>query len=190
MVTTPAGLSNASDERLVEECLKGNQDAWAALLGKYRRLIYSIPLKYGIPRDDANDIFQQACVQLLRSLGQLRDSKSLAAWLIKVTTHLCYYWISRESRMEPADLDLDWARAPEMPEDLLRKLEEEQLFRQAISHLNPRCRELLRMLFFETPAKPYAALAKELGLASGSIGFVRMRCLEKLRSQLEEGGML
>jgi RNA polymerase sigma factor (sigma-70 family) len=181
--------SYRSDEALVKECLDGNQDAWVALLEKYKNLIYSIPFKYGIARDDANDIFQQTCVQLLGHLGQLRDAKSVAAWLIKVTTHLCIYWTSRESRMESADMDLDFGRAPEMPEDLLRKLEEEQLLRDAMSRLDPRCRELLRLLFFETPSMPYAALAKQFGLASGSIGFTRLRCLQQLRRLLEEGGL-
>jgi RNA polymerase sigma factor (sigma-70 family) len=178
-----------SDEALVKDCLNGNQEAWVALLDKYKNLIYSIPLKYGISRDDANDIFQQTCVQLLRGLGQLRDSKSVAAWLIKVTTHLSFYWISRESRRESAGMDSDLSRAPEIPEDALRKLEEEQLLRNAMSRLDPRCRELLRLLFFETPTVPYAVVAKEFGLASGSIGFTRLRCLQQLRRLLEEGGL-
>lgn len=173
----------------MKDCLNGNQDAWVALLDKYKSLIYSIPLKYGIPRDDANDIFQQTCVQLLRRLGQLRDSKSVAAWLIKVTTHLSFSWLSRESRMESVDIDLDFGRGPEMPEELLRKLEEEQLLRDAMARLDTRCRELLRLLFFETPTVPYAVVAKEFGLASGSIGFTRLRCLQQLRRLLEEGGL-
>jgi len=39
-----------SDERLVKECLNGNPDAWAAILEKYQKLIYSVPIKYGLPR--------------------------------------------------------------------------------------------------------------------------------------------
>ena len=44
---------SASDRRLVAACLKGNEQAWAALVFKYRRLIYSIPLKYGGTKEDA-----------------------------------------------------------------------------------------------------------------------------------------
>jgi RNA polymerase sigma factor (sigma-70 family) len=174
----------------VKECLNGNQEAWAALLGKYRNLIYSIPLKYGLPHDDANDIFQQVCVQLLRRMGDLRDFNTLPAWLIKVTSHLCSYWIARGRRFEPVDSEEDWGRAPEVPDQILRELEQEQVFREALARLKPRCRELLRMLFFETPPVPYATAAKQLGLATGSIGFIRMRCLQTLRKQLEEWDFL
>ena len=45
-----------SDERLVEECIRGNQDAWSVLIEKYKKLIYSIPVKWQLPREDANDI--------------------------------------------------------------------------------------------------------------------------------------
>jgi len=176
------------DHGLVRECLKGNQDAWAALLQKYRNLVYSIPLKYGLSSDDAHDIYQQACLQLLRRLGDIRDFDSLPAWLIKVTTHLCFYWISKEKRFEPAALETDWGPAPEVPEQMMRELEQEQIFHEEMSRLKPRCRELLQMLFFETPAVPYVEAAKKLGLATGSIGFVRMRCLQELRRQLENRG--
>ena len=182
--------SPTADERLVKECLKGDQDAWADLLRKYRNLIYSIPLKHGLSQDAAADILQQVCVQLLRHLDTLRDSGSLAAWLIKVTTRMCFLWTSQQRRFEPGDMDIDWGSAPALPEQTIRQIEEEQLLREAIASLKPRCRELVRMLFFETPAVSYAAVAEKLGLAMGSIGFVRMRCLRMLRGQLEQRGFV
>jgi RNA polymerase sigma factor (sigma-70 family) len=178
--------SRASDERLVKECLKGDQDAWAAFLAKYKSLIYSVPLKYGLSHDQANDIFQIVCMQILRRLETVRDFNSLPAWLIKVTTNACFYWISKERRFEPSDIDTDLGPAPEVPEEALTQIEQEQILREALAALNPRCRELLNMLFFQTPALPYAEVAKQLGLATGSIGFIRMRCLQRLRRHLEE----
>jgi RNA polymerase sigma factor (sigma-70 family) len=180
--------SFASDERLVKKCLKGNEEAWTALLDKYRSLIYSIPLRHSLSDEDASDIFQQVCVQLLRHLGTIRDAQSLAAWLIKVTTRMCFYWISKERRFEPGDMDTDWGPAPEVPEQLMKELEQEQVLHEAMAHLKPRCRALLHMLFFEIPPIPYATVANKLGLATGSIGFIRMNCLQKLRQQLEARG--
>jgi DNA-directed RNA polymerase specialized sigma24 family protein len=48
----------------------------------------------------------------------------------------------------------------------------------------------VELLFFETPSRPYAEVAAELGLAVGSIGFTRQKCLERLRRQLEDMGFL
>jgi RNA polymerase sigma factor (sigma-70 family) len=62
------------------------------------------------------------------------------------------------------------------------------MVRDAISELSPRCEQMVRMLFFETPPRPYEEIAKELGIATGSIGFMRSRCLGKLKQQLENKG--
>ena len=51
-----------------------------------------------------------------------------------------------------------------------------------------RCRELIDMLFYQNPPLPYEEVARGLGLARGSIGFIRMRCLKQLRGQLKERG--
>ena len=68
------------------------------------------------------------------------------------------------------------------------QLEKEQAVRNALSELSPRCERMVRMLFFETPPRPYEEVAKELGIATGSIGFIRGRCLGKLKQQLENMG--
>ena len=47
---------------------------------------------------------------------------------------------------------------------------------------------MIGMLFFESPSRPYEEVAKELGLATGSIGFIRGRCLKKLRERLKKEG--
>jgi RNA polymerase sigma factor (sigma-70 family) len=71
---------------------------------------------------------------------------------------------------------------------MLAQLEREQIVRDALTELNPRCERLVRMLFFESPPRPYQEIASQLGIATGSIGFIRGRCLGKLRKQLEKKG--
>ena len=58
----------SSDDRLIALCRKGDQQAWAELMDKYKNLIYSIPLKLGMYQDAA-DIFQSVCVDLLSELA-------------------------------------------------------------------------------------------------------------------------
>ena len=80
----------------MKECLEGDEQAWSALIDKYKNLIYSIPIKYGLPRDDAGEIFQQVCLRLLSDLSSLRDPQSLGGWLITVTSHKCLDWGRRQ----------------------------------------------------------------------------------------------
>ena len=71
---------------------------------------------------------------------------------------------------------------------MLARIRGEQMLREAVMALPPRCRQLIEMLFFEEPARPYQEVARNLGLATGSIAFIRGRCLTRLRRQLEKMG--
>ena len=180
-----------SNTRLVEECLAGNERAWSALLERYKNLIYSIPLRYGTPHQDAADIFQAVCLDLFNELPKLRDAEALQGWLIRVTTHKCYHWKQRQVH-SGSDLDNDHveniATGDLIPPDVLAEVEREQMVRDAIAQLPPRCREMIEMLYFEHPPLPYNDVAKRLSLATGSIGFIRGRCLKRLKKILEEKG--
>jgi RNA polymerase sigma factor (sigma-70 family) len=180
-----------TDERLVKECSEGNEAAWSALVEKYKGLIFSIPIKQGFSQEDAGEIFQAVCFDLLSELPRLREAKALPKWLMQNAAHKCFHWKRRTARFLASD-DADLAATLRDPADaadaLIQEVEEEQMLREAIAKLTPRCAELVRMLFFDTPARPYEEIAMKLGLATGSIGFVRGRCLDRLRKALEAAG--
>lgn len=188
-----ANFEESSDERLISACLAGKEAAWSALVHRYARLIYSVPVKNGFSQDDAADIFQQVCLKLLESLEDLRRPESLASWLIRVATHLCIRAAEQHRSLQFGDIEREHADLPDharLADAVIQEVEREQMIRQALLDMKPRCRELIRMLFLETPAAPYEEVAKSMGLAKGSIGFIRMRCLSKLRRRLEEFGFL
>lgn len=177
------------DARLVAACLNGDQQAWETLIDKYKRLIYSIPFRYGASPEDAADVFQSVCIEVLNSLGQLKNTDSLRSWLITVAVRQSYRWKKKQSN----HLELD-AMEPEAAEELaavpetVLQIQQEQIVREVVGKLPPRCAELVQLLFFEQPPLPYAEVARRLGLATGSIGFIRGRCLERLRKILVESG--
>ena len=180
------------DRRLVSECLKGNDEAWSALIDKYKRLIYSIPVKYGFSPDEATDIFQAVCLELLSELSKLRKPEALPKWIIQITAHKCFHGKREKQRTDvtdPNDSSFEQS-TPAQAERILREAEDEQKLRQVLAALPDRCQELIRMLFFEEPARPYAEVARALGIATGSVGFIRQRCLDRARKEFEKVGFL
>jgi RNA polymerase sigma factor (sigma-70 family) len=178
------------DSRLVRACLDGDEEAWAALIDRYKNLIFSIPIKYRFSQEDAADIFQAVCADLLSELAQLRKPEALAQWLIQVASHKCLQrklYMARYGRLDPA-MPEPATQKDELPDYLLAQAQNEQILRQAICEVSPRCREMIHWLFFEHPPRPYQEIAERLGIATGSIGFIRGRCLEKLRQRLEQMG--
>jgi len=177
-----------SDERLVQQCLRGNQEAWSALIDKYRKLIYSIPVKWQLPREDANDIFQSVCIDLYAELSRLREPRALPKWLIQTTVHKCARCRQQQSRTSDQEISEDLALTTVTAATLIEEVEREQMLRDAIVAVGGRCAEMIHMLFFASPALAYEQIARKLGLATGSIGFIRGRCLDRLKKQLLSRG--
>jgi RNA polymerase sigma factor (sigma-70 family) len=186
----PDALTQWPDDRLVSECLSGNETAWSALIDKYKALIYSIPVKYKLPPHEASEVFQSTCVELLHRLPELREPKALPKWLMQVAHHHCFRWKRQQQRLvsRDADPDLPDPETPAIAEELVQQTQQEQILRDAIATLSPQCQRLVELLFFETPARPYSEVAAELGLAVGSIGFTRQKCMDRLRRHLDELG--
>jgi RNA polymerase sigma factor (sigma-70 family) len=185
---------DASDERLIGLCLKGDPQAWSALIDKYKNLIYSVPVKLGMYQD-APDIFQSVCVDLLSELPRLREHRALPKWLTQTCYHKClHYQRAAERMVELAPEGSNGSGAnpgsslEELPEHLLVQLEQEQILRDAIIELPQQCERMVRLLFFEIPPRPYENVAEELGMATGSIGAIRARCLASLKKQLKKRG--
>ena len=180
------------DEDLVRECIEGSDDAWSFLFDKYRNMIFSIPLKYGMSGDEASEILQEVFLKLLSELPRLREPRALPAWLMRITANECCHLIKKQRRLFSVQVETgigELTAAPEAGNTILEEVRQEQLLRDTIADQAPRCRRLIEMLFFSSPVVPYERVAALLGVAKGSIGFIRMRCLERLRRRLQERGV-
>jgi RNA polymerase sigma factor (sigma-70 family) len=177
------------DARLVRECIRGDEEAWSVLVDRYKNLIFSIPLKQGMSRDAAGDVFQRVCLLLLSELPHLRKAEALPMWLIRVTASEARRWRRQEqpygASIEAEELDRAEDDRP-LADDMLAQLGDEQALREALASLSPRCRELVTMLFFEDPPRSYLDAATALGMATNSVAFIRARCLARLRKDLEK----
>lgn len=175
-----------SDDKLVRDCLAGSEEAWATLIDKYKHLIYSVPVRGGASPQDAADVFQAVCLELFAELPRLRRVDSLRAWLLTVASDKLSH-LRREQRRPVDSFDDEDAHIEEpavLPSPVLEEIERDQQIREAIFQLSPRCRDLVQLLFYEHPARPYREVARQLGMPVGPIGIIRARCLAHLKRAL------
>src|SRR4051794_7453630 len=95
------------EERLVRECRQGSEEAWSALIDRYKNLIYSIPIKNGFRQEDASEILQSVSFEILQELPNLREPKALTKWIIQITSHKCFQWHRHQSRFVSSDAALE-----------------------------------------------------------------------------------
>ena len=178
---TPVGAP-VSDSDLVTRCRNGDEEAWRLLVERYAPLILSIPRRYGFKAAQAEDVFADVCLTLVRTLDKIRDPQSLPKWLIRTTTRATWEAGRKARAVQPPDLPPLEPTAP--PDALISLVEEEHEVRVALQHVSERCRELLQLLYFTDPTPSYDDLSRRLGVPRGSLGPTRRRCLEKMREHL------
>lgn len=191
-------FSTTEDATLILACRRGDSEAWATLVTRYQKLIYAIPRRAGLDEDQCADIFQQTFQTLFEHLARIDQPERVRAWLVTTARRATERLQERNARWQPLPDPLaaegDGASAPDLldptplPEAMLVQLEEQHIVRTAVAALEDRCRQLLTLLFYDPEPPPYSEIATRIGIPAGSIGPTRNRCLQKLRTVLQEIG--
>ncbi len=174
------------DSELIRACLSDDETAWRELVERYARLVYSIPLRRGMSAADADEIFQNVFTIVFRQLQNLRNERSLVAWLMRITHNECHRLLKGSLPDEEIDDSFPDTGTPPLEE--VEIWEKQHLVRLALNQLEPRCQDLLTALFLESPPPSYEELAERLKIPVGSIGPTRTRCFKKLEEILIEMG--
>jgi RNA polymerase sigma factor (sigma-70 family) len=175
---------------LVQQAASGDPDAWSALVDRFADLIWSVARSVGLSPVDAADVSQTTWLRFCEHLGQLRDPSRAAAWLATTARHEAIRVSRLGSRQVVAD-PWEWLEradgASEGVDHQLLLKESDMTVQCALAVLPERCRTLL-LAAVEDPPVPYQELAARLGLAVGSVGPARGRCLDQLRRLIDEMG--
>jgi len=182
-----------TDKELLIACRRGDESSWQALVDRYQRLIYAIPRRAGLNEDQAGEVFQEVFVTLFEKLNDINEPDRLHAWLVTTARRKTWRLVSKERSSYSArigdgdagDEALAVVDDAVLPDETLVRLEEQHRIRTALEELDPRCRELLTMLYYQAEPPPYSEIAAVLGSPEGSIGPTRARCLKKLMKLLE-----
>lgn len=177
-----------SDDDLIRACRDGNTRAWELLLERYERLVYSIPLNYGLSREDAADIVQITFTSLIQSLDTLREDSRLSAWLATVARRQTWQVLARGRRESYDEYESLAESISTLRNDATEPLERWELvewLHQGLAQLPDRCRNMLLALYFEAHEPSYAEIATRIGMPLGGVGPTRARCLERLKQILQ-----
>ncbi len=73
-----------SDSVLVQQALAGNQEAFEALVSRYKKSLFALIYHYVGEYHEAHDVMQQVWLQLYLSLPTLRPHLHIKPWLFTV----------------------------------------------------------------------------------------------------------
>ena len=181
---------------LVQSAVAGDAAAWKARVEGLSPLVWSVVRSHRLSEADAHEVYQTAWFRFAQHLGRIREPEKAGAWLASTARHECLKVLKSLRRLTPTDDPqlLDRISEDRTPEQSFLDLEEAAAQSERIRHLwqefeelGERCRQLLRVLM-ATPPPSYQEVSAALGIAVGSIGPLRQRCLRRLRARLEARG--
>jgi len=90
----------ATDEELVRRVVAGEHAAFAEIVARYERRVYSLARRLAPSAADAEDVLQETFVRVYRKLDTFRGEARFSTWLFRVATN-CALMARRRRRRQP-----------------------------------------------------------------------------------------
>lgn len=188
-INSNLSLKAQKDIELVEKARKGDQLAYAELLGRYRDAIYFMLLKMVNSQVDAEDLTIEAFGKAFKNIDQYTPNFAFSTWLFKIATNNCIDFI-RKKRASLVSLDQTMdgedSLAPSTliqsddpdPEAYMINKQKIKHMRKVVSRLKPRYRQLVELRYFKEYS--YDEIAVELDIPIGTVKAQLFRARELL----------
>ena len=185
------------DIELVDRANKGDQQAYAQLLGKYRDAIYYMLLKMVNNPIDAEDLTIEAFGKAFKNLKQYTPNFAFSTWLFKIASNNCIDYIRKqrgntisldqtvngEENLSPSSLIQSDTMDPE--ENMIND-QKIKLMRDVVAKLKPRYRSLIELRYFNEYS--YEEIADHLELPIGTVKAQLFRARELLLNIMKSSG--
>ena len=96
--------SKLSDIELIQQTLAGNQQAYADLIKRHQRFVFTLAMRFAKRREDAEEIAQDCFIKAYRSLTSFQGQSKFSTWLYSIvyTTAMTFL---RKKRVDTDSID-------------------------------------------------------------------------------------
>lgn len=184
----------SEDVVLVRRTLAGDQDAFTALVEKYKDPVYNVAYRMLGNATEAEDVAQEAFVRAYTQLHTYKDSHRFSTWLLSIASHLSIDQLRRR-RFLALPLEnvpfLEWiADLGAGPEQAAVQGETADEMQQLLQHLPPKYRAVLILRYWHDLSYEEIANALQLTppLVKARLHRARELVARRLRAQGVELG--
>jgi len=186
---------DASEARLIEQCLRGDSQAWDELFDRHyaptARFIFQLAPDISV--DDADEICQDVFLSAIRNLGYFKGHSQFRTWLFRIATNKARdfrqkrHAAKRGGGSTPMSLDAEDVRTglsldPPSdlpgPDEILDQAEQGRMVHAALEKLGDPCREVIELRYFGDLS--YEEISASLHLNPKTVSSRLSKCLDKL----------
>ncbi|RYU87995.1 sigma-70 family RNA polymerase sigma factor [Mucilaginibacter terrigena] len=180
--------SKLSDIELIEQTLGGNQSAYADLVKRHQRFVFTLALRFAKGREDAEEIAQDCFIKAYRSLSSFQQQSKFSTWLYSIvyTTAMTFL---RKKRVDTASIDDDesYIQIESKPsgydEYNVENKSRSYYLNQAIEQLLPDDATIITM--FYKGEQSLEEIAQAMGIEANTVKVKLFRARQRLKERLE-----
>jgi RNA polymerase sigma-70 factor (ECF subfamily) len=180
--------SKLSDIELIEQTLGGNQSAYADLVKRHQRFVFTLALRFAKSREDAEEIAQDCFIKAYRSLSSFQQQSKFSTWLYSIvyTTAMTFL---RKKRVDTASIDDDESyiqiegKPSGYDEYNVENKSRSYYLNQAIEQLLPDDATIITL--FYKGEQSLEEIARAMGMEANTIKVKLFRARQRLKEKLE-----
>lgn len=110
-------------EDIAKRAIQGEQQAILALLAHYEETLYRTAYSYLRNEHDALDAMQELAYRTLKKIHQVKESKYVATWLVRVLINICQDMLAKRGVVQEAVIERSYEQQTDFEMlDLLQQL--------------------------------------------------------------------
>ncbi|MBB3054468.1 RNA polymerase sigma factor [Mucilaginibacter gotjawali] len=180
--------SKLSDTELIEQTLAGNQAAYADLVKRHQRFVFTLAMRFAKVREDAEEIAQDCFIKAYRSLASFQGQSKFSTWLYSIvyTTAMTFL---RKKRVDTDSIDDENTiiqlenRPSGYDVNNVENKSRSFYLNQAIDQLLPDDAAIITM--FYKGEQSLEEIAQALGMEANTVKVKLFRARQRLKEKLE-----
>jgi RNA polymerase sigma factor (sigma-70 family) len=182
-----------SDSEIISLVLKGDHNAYALLVERYKSYVFTLTFRFTKNREDAEEVSQDIFVKAYRSLADFKGTAKFSTWLYTIVNTTCITFL-RKKRLDVKSLDDERTfEVADSQDSGFRVNQVEQKSRlimvnQAIAMLNPDDAEIITLFYKNEQSLEEISqiLGVEVNTAKVRLHRARARLKDKMEKHFTE----
>ena len=176
------------DAQLVKASQQGNQDAFAFLVQRHQRRVFTLVLRMLQDDEEASEITQNAFIAAWQGLPAFRGEARFATWLYRIAYHCALQQLERRKRERSlqaamaAEQMLEGVNREKQAEDMLELRDQQVMVREQMEKLPAKYRSVLILRHLQE--RTYEEMADILTMPIGTIKSHLFRARHLLKERL------
>jgi len=180
--------SKLSDIELIEQTLAGNQAAYAELVRRHQRFVFTLAMRFSKSREDAEEIAQDCFIKAYRSLASFQKQSKFSTWLYSIvyTTAMTFL---RKKRVDTDSIDDEntYIQLENHSSGLNNNMAETKsrsyYLNQAIGQLLPDDAAIISLFYMGEQS--LEEIGQTLGMEANTVKVKLFRARQRLKEKLE-----